>query len=59
VSYGDQVSVWITRIHEGLQVACRYPDIDIAHKNILRFVEGLRKIIVSVARTGGYGPVRV
>lgn len=55
VSYGDQVCVWITRIHEGLQVACRYPDNDIAYKNILRFVEGLRKIIVSVARTGGYG----
>jgi len=51
--YGDQVCVWITRIHEGLQVACRYPDTDIAHKNILRFVEGLRKIIVSVPWTGG------
>ncbi|MGA9310668.1 MAG: condensation domain-containing protein [Pseudonocardiaceae bacterium] len=55
VSYGDQVCVWITRIHKGLHVACRYPDNDIAHKNILHFVEELRKIIVSVARTGGYG----
>ena len=45
--------VWITRVHEGLQVACRYPDTDIAHKNILRFVEGLRKIIVSVPRISG------
>ncbi|MGH3780086.1 MAG: condensation domain-containing protein [Pseudonocardiaceae bacterium] len=53
VSHGDQVCVWITRVHEGLQVACRYPDTDIAHKNILRFVEGLRKIIVSVPRTSG------
>ncbi|MGH3832688.1 MAG: condensation domain-containing protein [Pseudonocardiaceae bacterium] len=58
VSYGDQASVWVTRIHEGLHVACRYPDTDIAHKNILCFVEGLRKIIVSVARTGGYGEFR-
>jgi hypothetical protein len=53
VSQGDQVCVWITRVHEGLQVACRYPDTDIAHKNILRFVEGLRKIIVSVPRISG------
>lgn len=37
VSYGDQVCVWITRIHEGLQLACRYPDTDIAGKNIQRF----------------------
>ncbi|HET9116982.1 MAG TPA: condensation domain-containing protein [Pseudonocardiaceae bacterium] len=55
VSHGDQVCVWITRIPEGLQLACRYPDTDVAHKNMLRFVEELRKIIISVARTGGYG----
>jgi mycolipenoyl-CoA---2-(long-chain-fatty acyl)-trehalose mycolipenoyltransferase / long-chain-acyl-CoA---trehalose acyltransferase len=55
MSHGDQVGVWFTRIHEGLQVACHYPDTDIAHKNILRFVEELRKIIISVARTGEHG----
>ncbi|ARZ66066.1 condensation domain-containing protein [Streptomyces sp. HU2014] len=50
VSYGDQVCVWITRLHEGLQFACRYPDTDVAHKSMLRCVERLRELIVSVAR---------
>lgn len=50
VSYGDQVCVWINRIHEGLQFASRYPDTDVAYKNMRLYVEQLRGIILSVAR---------
>lgn len=51
VSYGDQVCVWINRLHEGLQFASRYPDTDIAYKNMRLYVEELRNIIVSAARS--------
>ncbi|MFI9611248.1 condensation domain-containing protein [Streptomyces sp. NPDC052023] len=50
VSYGDQVCVWLTRLHEGLQLASRYPDTDIARKNMRLFTERLREHIVAVAR---------
>lgn len=45
VSYGDQVCVWINRLHEGLWFACRYPDTDVAHKNMRLYVERLRDSI--------------
>ncbi|WP_316742408.1 condensation domain-containing protein [Streptomyces sp. MK7] len=51
VSYGDQVCAWVTRLHEGLQFASRYPDTDVAHKNLRLYVERLREVIVSVARS--------
>ncbi|MFE0249410.1 condensation domain-containing protein [Streptomyces sp. NPDC059010] len=47
VSYGDQVCAWVTRLHEGLWFAGRYPDTDIAYKNMRLYVERLRDIIVS------------
>ncbi|MGW0332367.1 condensation domain-containing protein [Streptomyces sp. NPDC003011] len=50
VSYGDQVCVFLTRLHEGLQFASRYPDTDVAHKNMRLYVERLRELVVSVAR---------
>jgi hypothetical protein len=50
VSYGDQVCVWVTRLHEGLQFAARYPDTDIAYKNLRRCVERVRGLVVSAAR---------
>ncbi|MGR4881500.1 condensation domain-containing protein [Streptomyces sp. LARHCF249] len=50
VSYGDQVCAWVTRLHEGLQFAARYPDTALAHENMRRYVERLRSLIVSVAR---------
>lgn len=53
VSYGDQVCVWVTRLHEGLQFACRYPDNDVAYKNIRLYVDRLREVILSVARPVG------
>ncbi|MEU6445235.1 condensation domain-containing protein [Streptomyces sp. NPDC046979] len=49
VSYGDQVCVWVNRLHEGLWFACRYPDTDIAYKNVRRYVERLRDVIASVS----------
>ncbi|ANP55152.1 hypothetical protein J2Z21_003354 [Streptomyces griseochromogenes] len=49
VSYGDQVCAWVNRLHEGLWFACRYPDTDIAYKNVRRYLEGLRNLVVSVA----------
>ncbi|AKJ13094.1 acyltransferase papA2 [Streptomyces incarnatus] len=48
VSYGDQVCAWVTRLHEGLWFACRYPDTDVAYKNMRRYIEGLRDLVVSV-----------
>ena len=57
VSYGDQVCVWINRLHEGLQFASRYPDTDVAYKNMRLYVEQLREVIVSVARKSLAVPV--
>jgi hypothetical protein len=57
VSYGDQVCAWINRLHEGLQFASRYPDTDIAYKNMRLYVEQLRNVIVSVAHKGLAVPV--
>ncbi|MEH0423671.1 condensation domain-containing protein [Streptomyces sp. B21-083] len=48
VSYGDQVCAWITRLHEGLQFAARYPDTDVAQKNMRLYVARLRELIKSV-----------
>jgi hypothetical protein len=48
--YGDQVCAWVTRVHEGLQFACRLPDTDVAHKNMRRCVELVRERVASVAR---------
>ncbi|MGW3203348.1 condensation domain-containing protein [Streptomyces sp. NPDC001135] len=48
VSYGDQVCVWVNRLHEGLWLACRHPDTDLAYKNIRRYIEALRDLVVSV-----------
>ncbi|MEV0976489.1 condensation domain-containing protein [Streptomyces sp. NPDC049915] len=52
VSYGDRVCVWVNRLHEGLWFACRYPDTDIAHKNLSLYATRLREVITSVAREG-------
>ncbi|OLZ65060.1 acyltransferase papA2 [Streptomyces sp. IMTB 2501] len=49
VSYGDQVCVWVNRLHEGLWLASRYPDTDVAAKNLRLYVERLRDRIASVA----------
>ncbi|MGC9379468.1 condensation domain-containing protein [Streptomyces sp. MH13] len=50
VSYGDQMCAWVTRLPEGLWFASRYPDTDMAHKNLRLYVERLRDIVTSVAR---------
>jgi mycolipenoyl-CoA---2-(long-chain-fatty acyl)-trehalose mycolipenoyltransferase / long-chain-acyl-CoA---trehalose acyltransferase len=50
VSYGDQVCVWTTRLHEGLQLASRYPDTDLAYQNMRLYVEGLQELIVTAPR---------
>lgn len=50
VSYGDQACVWINRVHEGLWLACRYPDTDIACKSMRLYAERLRDLILSVTR---------
>ncbi|MFG2607249.1 condensation domain-containing protein [Streptomyces sp. NPDC048514] len=49
VSYGDQVCVWVNRLPEGLWLASRYPDTDMAAKNLRLYVERLRDQIASVA----------
>ncbi|GAA2929033.1 hypothetical protein GCM10020221_26060 [Streptomyces thioluteus] len=52
MSYGDQVCAWITRLHEGLQLASRYPDTEVAYASMRLYAEQLREAIVSVARNG-------
>ncbi|WP_445279709.1 condensation domain-containing protein [Streptomyces sp. DSM 118148] len=48
VSYGDQVCAWVNRLDEGLWFACRYPDTEVAYKNVRLYVEKLRDFIRSV-----------
>ncbi|KOV70822.1 acyltransferase papA2 [Streptomyces sp. MMG1121] len=50
VSYGDQVCVWVNRLPEGLWLASRYPDTEVAAKNLRLYVERLRDHIAFVAR---------
>ncbi|MFD9629622.1 condensation domain-containing protein [Streptomyces violascens] len=50
VSYGDQVCIWLNRLHEGLWFTCRYPDTDIAYKNMRLYTERLGDVILEVAR---------
>ncbi|QYX80562.1 condensation domain-containing protein [Streptomyces akebiae] len=57
VSYGDRVCAWFNRLHEGLYFAARYPDTDIAYKNMRLYVEQMREVIFSVARNGPGEPV--
>ncbi|GAA4066398.1 condensation domain-containing protein [Streptomyces shaanxiensis] len=47
VTYGDKVYVWFNRLHEGVWFTCRYPDTEVAYKNMRLYVERLRDIIAS------------
>ncbi|MFJ9814166.1 condensation domain-containing protein [Streptomyces sp. NPDC101151] len=47
VSYGDQVCVWVSRLHDGLWLASRYPDTDVAAKNMRLYVERLRDLVTA------------
>ncbi|MGI5456889.1 condensation domain-containing protein [Streptomyces sp. CA-249302] len=49
VSYGDQVCAWVNRLHEGLWLACRHPDTDVAHKNLRLYADRLRDLILATA----------
>ncbi|MDO0926357.1 condensation domain-containing protein [Streptomyces sp. TG1A-8] len=48
VSYGDQVCVWVNRLPEGLWLASRYPDTDVAAKNMRLYAERLRDLAASL-----------
>ncbi|MFD9879862.1 condensation domain-containing protein [Streptomyces alboflavus] len=54
VSYGDKACAWVNRLHEGLRFAGRYPDTDVAAKNMRLYVERLRETVVAVARHGAH-----
>ncbi|MGH2942836.1 MAG: condensation domain-containing protein [Solirubrobacteraceae bacterium] len=54
VSYGDEVYMWVNRTQEGVYVTCRYPHTDVAHRNVNAFIDRVREIMSSVARTGTY-----
>ncbi|RMI45160.1 acyltransferase papA2 [Streptomyces triticirhizae] len=58
VSYGDRVCVWLTRLHEGLQFAARFPDTEVAGKTMRLYVERLRELVLSVARADSEAVVR-
>ncbi|MEU9732141.1 condensation domain-containing protein [Streptomyces sp. NPDC048002] len=51
VSYGDQVCAWVNRLHEGLWFAARYPDTEVAHKNLRLYTERLRAVVAGVPAT--------
>lgn len=50
VSYGDKVCAWVARFHDGLHFSARHPDTDTAHKNMRRYVEGVRERVAATAR---------
>lgn len=54
VSYGDEVYMWINRTPDGAYLTCRYPTTDVAHRNINEYIERVRDVLTSVARTGSY-----
>ena len=54
VSYGDEVYMWLNRTLEGLYVTYRYPGTEIADRNVAAYIERVRDIMTSVAKTGTY-----
>ncbi|NYV73704.1 condensation domain-containing protein [Streptomyces sp. UH6] len=56
VSYGDQVCVWVSRVHEGLQFAARYPDTGPALRSMETYLRRLREIVAEVAGSAGAVP---
>jgi hypothetical protein len=57
VIYGDEAYLWINRTLDGLDVTCRYPSTELAHKNVIGFIGDARDILTSVARSGSYSYV--
>jgi hypothetical protein len=51
VSYGDQVCVWVSRVHEGLRFAARYPDTGPALRSMEAYLARLREIVAGTARS--------
>lgn len=54
VAYGDETYMWVNRTMDGVYVTCRYPNTDLAHDNMAAFIQRIREILTSVARTGTY-----
>jgi hypothetical protein len=54
VSYGDEVYLWLNRTLEGLYVTYRYPSTELGHQNVNDFIDRVRQVMTSVARTGTY-----
>ncbi|MFJ9574846.1 condensation domain-containing protein [Streptomyces sp. NPDC101191] len=47
VTCGDKVGVWINRVHEGVWLACRYPDTAVADKSMRQYAERMRDILLT------------
>jgi hypothetical protein len=54
VSYGDEVYMWLNRTLEGLYVTYRCPSTEVGHGNVSAYIERVRDVMTSVARTGTY-----
>ena len=54
VSYGDEVYMWINRALDEVYVTIRYPSTNLAHQNMSRYIDRIRGILNTVARTGNY-----
>ncbi|MFC4602552.1 condensation domain-containing protein [Rhodococcus kronopolitis] len=50
--YSHDVYIWINRTPEGVNIAARYPDTDIATDNVNRYLDRLRTLMEEVVRTG-------
>ncbi|GAA2804052.1 condensation domain-containing protein [Saccharopolyspora taberi] len=54
VSLGDEVYIWVLRTPDGVYLASRYPNTDLAYKNMSRYIERMREVFITVAETGTY-----
>jgi hypothetical protein len=54
VTYGDQACMWVNRGHDGVYLACRYPDTETARGNIGQFIGHMRSVLTTVASAGTY-----
>jgi hypothetical protein len=54
VSYGDEVYLWINRTLDGMYVTYRYPDTEVARRNVTAYIDRTRDIMTSVSKTGTY-----
>lgn len=51
---GNKANIWVNRTHDGVRCAVRHPDTELAGTNVACFVDRVRYVLHSVAKTGDY-----